>query len=72
MNGYTQTIPGITAFTPVTQLRSQQVPMLSGLGDANATPASGTGISILDNAAAIVAANPLPALALIAFLAFRK
>lgn len=77
MSGYTQSIPGITVFTPGTQLRAPQVPMLSGLGAVDASgnvvgQPSGTGIGILDTATNFISANPLPVLALLAFLAFKK
>lgn len=56
-------IPGVTVFTPVTQL--------NGLGDAN-TPAAGGSVSgIIDNAAAFVQSNPKLALAAIALLLFK-
>jgi len=74
MSGYTQEIPGITVFTPGTQLRAPQVPMLSGFGavDAagNTIPPAATGI--LDTAANFISANPLPVLALLAFLVLKK
>jgi hypothetical protein len=60
----TQYIPGITMFTPNSQLRHPQTP--GGLGGINST-----GFAPLDSAQQIIVDNPLPVLALVAFLLFR-
>lgn len=67
---YTQQIPGITAFTPVTQLNVDQSPRISGLG---ATSVQENPVNnILDTATNFIKDNPLPVLGLLAFLVLRK
>lgn len=79
LGAYTQTIPGITVFTPNTQLNHQQSPRLGRivrLGDATATDTPVNTVqavpSPIDKAIELAKAYPLPAAGLFWFLFLRK
>lgn len=67
---YTQEVPGLNMYSPNAELGTRQSPGFGGLGTAEA----GTGAvgGILETAQNLVINNPLPTLALIAYLAFMR
>lgn len=71
---YTQQIPGITVFTPMTQFGLRNSPSLRGLGDGTNTvdPTAVTPSTVLQTAENLVSNNPLPVLILLGILLLRK
>lgn len=81
LSAYVNRIPGLTVYTPVTQLGVQQSPNLAGyeqvrrrgLGTATPDPTVSTGLTgIFDTAKQYIANNPVPVMVIIAGLLLRK